>query len=72
MLAEPLPTIAIVAGGPTFRLEPPRLRTFEDSGLERHTTWFELYFDLVFVAAVAELATGLAHEPTAAGKSRGQ
>jgi low temperature requirement protein LtrA len=55
-----------VAGGPTFRLEPPRLRTTEEAGTERHTTWFELYFDLVFVAAVAELATGLAHDPTAA------
>jgi low temperature requirement protein LtrA len=54
-----------VVGGPTFRLEPPRLRTIEDAG-ERHTTWFELYFDLVFVAAVAELSTGLAEEPTAA------
>jgi low temperature requirement protein LtrA len=53
-------------GSPTFRLEPPRLRTIEDSGEERHATWFELYFDLVFVAALAELAAGLARDPTAA------
>ena len=52
--------------GGTFRLDPPRLRTTEDASGERHTTWFELYFDLVFVAAVSELGTGLAREPTAA------
>ena len=51
-------------GAPTFRLEPPRLRTTEDPGEQRHTTWFELYFDLVFVAAVTELATGLAKHPS--------
>jgi low temperature requirement protein LtrA len=55
-----------VDSGGTFRLDPPRLRTTEDASRERHTTFFELYFDLVFVAAVAELGTGLAHEPTAA------
>jgi low temperature requirement protein LtrA len=55
-----------MGGGPTFRLEPPRLRTTEDPAEQRHTTWFELYFDLVFVAAVAELATGLANDPSAA------
>jgi low temperature requirement protein LtrA len=53
-------------GTPTFRLEPPRLRTIEDPGAERHATWFELYFDLVFAAAVIELATGLAKDPSGA------
>ena len=53
-------------GAPTFRLEPPRLRTFEDPEAERHATWFELYFDLVFAAAVVELATGLAKDPSSA------
>ena len=53
-------------GSPTFRLEPPRLRTTADPGEERHATWFELYFDLVFAAAFAELATGLAKDPSAA------
>jgi low temperature requirement protein LtrA len=52
--------------GQTFRLEPPRLRTTEDPSLERHATWFDLYFDLVFVAAVSQLATGLAEDPSAA------
>jgi len=55
-----------MVGSPTFRLEPPRLRTTEDGSDERHATWFELYFDLVFAAAVIELATGLANDPTAA------
>jgi low temperature requirement protein LtrA len=52
-----------MGGGPTFRLEPPRLRTSADPGEERHATWFELYFDLVFVAAVGQLAAALARDP---------
>jgi low temperature requirement protein LtrA len=55
-----------MVGSPTFRLEPPRLRTTEDMSEQRHATWFELYFDLVFAAAFAELATGLAKDPSAA------
>jgi low temperature requirement protein LtrA len=55
-----------MGGAPTFRLEPPRLRTTEDAAGERRATWFELYFDLVFVAAVAELAAGLAKDPSGA------
>jgi low temperature requirement protein LtrA len=53
------------AGG-TFRLEPPRLRTTADAREERHATWFELYFDLVFVAAISQLGSALAHDPSAA------
>ena len=37
-------------------IDPPRLRTSaeqEEEERERHATWFELFFDLVFVAAVA-------------------
>ena len=55
-----------MVGSPTFRLEPPRLRISEEAEEERHATWFELYFDLVFAAALAELATGLAKDPSAA------
>jgi low temperature requirement protein LtrA len=55
-----------LSGTPTFRLEPPRLRTTADPSEERHATWFELYFDLVFVAAVGELAAGLGRDPSAA------
>jgi low temperature requirement protein LtrA len=48
-------------------LEPPRLRT-RGRGLDemRRATWLELFFDLVFVAAVGQLANALAAEPTAA------
>jgi low temperature requirement protein LtrA len=52
------------AGG-TFRLEPPRLRTTGDANEERHATWFELFFDLVFAAAVGQLGSGLARDPSA-------
>jgi low temperature requirement protein LtrA len=53
-------------GSGTFRLEPPRLRTAEEPSSERHATWYELFFDLVFAAAVIELATALAEDPTSA------
>jgi low temperature requirement protein LtrA len=48
-------------------LEPPRLRT-RGRGLDemRRATWIELFFDLVFVAAVSQLANALAAEPTTA------
>jgi len=46
-------------------LEPPRLRTLaggeED---DRRATWLELFFDLVFVAAVGQLANALSVAPT--------
>jgi low temperature requirement protein LtrA len=57
-------------GSGTFRLEPPRLRTTEDPRSERHATWYELFFDLVFAAAVIELATALADDPTSAAFGR--
>lgn len=38
---------------------PPRLRTGAGEGRERHATWLELFFDLVFVAAVSQLAGNL-------------
>lgn len=53
------------AGG-TFRHEPPRLRTDADDDEQRHATWFELFFDLVFVAAVSQLGLALARDPSAA------
>jgi low temperature requirement protein LtrA len=53
-------------GERTFRIEPPRLRTLEEPAQDRHATWFELYFDLVFVASVAQLATALARDPSGA------
>ena len=44
---------------------PPRLRTIEES--ERTATWLELFYDLVFVAAVAMMGTRLAHDASWAG-----
>lgn len=36
--------------------QPPRLRTVEDNEEERRATWLELFYDLIFVAAIAEVA----------------
>jgi low temperature requirement protein LtrA len=36
--------------------QPPRLRTAENASEERRATWLELFYDLVFVAAIAEVA----------------
>jgi low temperature requirement protein LtrA len=48
--------------------DPPRLRTLEgDAEDERHATWLELFFDLVFVVAIAQLADGLAEDPSVRG-----
>jgi low temperature requirement protein LtrA len=55
----------LVGAGGTFRLDPPRLRTTADPREERHATWFELFFDLVFVAAVSQLGAALARDPSA-------
>lgn len=54
----------------TFRLEAPQLRITTDPHEERHATWFELYFDLVFAAAVGALGTGLSRHPSAANLGR--
>jgi low temperature requirement protein LtrA len=49
--------------------EPPRLRTLgEDES--RHSTWLELFFDLVFVVAVAQLGRELGNDVTAGGLFR--
>jgi low temperature requirement protein LtrA len=49
-------------------LEPPRLRTAEaDRYEERHATWLELFLDLVFVVAIAELGTSFAHHVSGRG-----
>src|SRR3954467_7747569 len=49
-------------------LEPPRLRTAAaDRYEERHATWLELFLDLVFVVAIAELGTSFAHHLSARG-----
>ena len=50
-------------------LRPPRLRTLaeEDAEDERHASWLELFFDLVFVVAIAELAHELVVDHTLGG-----
>src|SRR4029453_8400054 len=50
-------------------LEPPRLRTLE-ADEDRRATWLELFLDLVFVAAIAQVASTLSADPTAAGFGR--
>jgi low temperature requirement protein LtrA len=47
-------------------LRPPRLRHAGAEG-ERRATWLELFFDLVFVVAVAQLAEQLVHRHDVAG-----
>ena len=59
-----------MAAGASAWLQPPRLRTLDDEADERHATWFELFFDLVMVAAVSQLAAALSREPTLAGFAR--
>ena len=43
--------------------QPPTLRSRRDQTKgERHATWLELFYDLVFVAAIAQLATKLSDD----------
>jgi len=52
-------------------LDPPRLRTAAAERYEeRHATWLELFVDLVFVVAIAELGTSFAHHADAGGLLR--
>ena len=46
-------------------LRPPRLRTLDDG--ERHASYLELFFDLVFVVAIAQLAHELVLDHSLAG-----
>jgi low temperature requirement protein LtrA len=48
-------------------LAPPRIRTLEGPVGARHATWLELFFDLVFVVAVAQLASALSQDLTLHG-----
>src|SRR5919108_5092627 len=48
-------------------LDPPRLRVLESAEEERRATWLELFFDLVFVVAVAELGETLSDDATLGG-----
>src|SRR5512140_1005479 len=60
-------------GRPVTKLElfkPPRLRSGQEAETERHATWLELFHDLVFVAAVAQLATSLGQDYSWTGMLR--
>jgi low temperature requirement protein LtrA len=48
-------------------LVPPRLRTVAEEGAERRATWLELFFDLVFVIAITQLAHELVLDNSTAG-----
>lgn len=48
-------------------LRPPQLQTTDDERALRHATWFELFYDLVFVVTIAELAYLLSHDLTWSG-----
>lgn len=56
-----------MSAAPTAWLRPPRLRTQAEATEELRATWIELFFELVFVAAIAPLAYRLDAEPSAAG-----
>lgn len=47
-------------------IRPPRLRTLEDTE-GRHATWTELFYDLVFVVAVAAVGGRLLDDPSWSG-----
>src|SRR6188474_1658923 len=49
-------------------IAPLRLRSTGEAG--RKVTWLELFFDLIFVAAVAQVAEPLRHEYTIDGLAR--
>lgn len=46
---------------------PPQLRIGESSEGERHATWLELFYDLVFVVAISQLAHNLADDVSLSG-----
>jgi len=48
-------------------VRPPRLRTEAGEDRERHATWLELLYDLIFVAAISQLAGGLNKDYSPAG-----
>jgi low temperature requirement protein LtrA len=51
-------------------VRPPRLRTTDAEEGERRATWLELFFDLVFVVAIAQLSHELVEDHSLAGFAR--
>jgi low temperature requirement protein LtrA len=54
------------ADGRARWFQPPRLRTAAEEG-DRHASWLELFFDLVFVVAITELSHELVVDHSAGG-----
>jgi low temperature requirement protein LtrA len=48
-------------------IKPPALRSVEAAEVERHATWLELFHDLIFVAAISQLATRLSADYSSTG-----
>ncbi len=48
-------------------IKRPKLRSIENTGEERHASWLELFFDLIFVLAVAQVAQSLNQDFTFMG-----
>ncbi|ARV57290.1 low temperature requirement protein A [Nostocales cyanobacterium HT-58-2] len=48
-------------------LKPPKLRIDENSEAERHATWLELFYDLIFVVTIARLNHNLSHDISLSG-----
>ncbi|MBR8833765.1 MAG: low temperature requirement protein A [Stigonema ocellatum SAG 48.90 = DSM 106950] len=48
-------------------LKSPELRIGEGSEEERHATWLEIFFDLIFVAAISELGQNLNQDVSLSG-----
>lgn len=51
-------------------IKPPTLRSADKTEVERHATWLELFYDLVFVASISQLATRLSADFSPAGTCR--
>ncbi len=54
----------------TTRWSAPRLYVEKEGDTERTVSWLELFFDLIFVAALVQLGEGLAGDPTTLGVGR--
>lgn len=48
-------------------LQPPRLRVGDDETQPRHATWLELFYDLVFVVSISQLAHNLGENVSISG-----
>src|SRR4051812_19444625 len=55
---------------PAPRRQSPRIRVLDEQPGERRATWLELFFDLVYVVAIAELAGVLHADPDWGGALR--